>query len=367
MSAPTLERPFKDAGNLKWYVCWTEGRRSKRVSTRTADLDAAKVFLGQWLLMERAEAPDGAALTVADLWTVYDAKHVRIRVTAPKELEYCWKALEPHFGALTVSEVTQDVVDRYVTKRTTGRLGRPVKPQTCRKELSVLVACMNFAADHKQRLIAPALVPKLDLPDAGEPRDRWLRTEEMQRLLVAAGKMRRGSRLSRGERFLWLALETAARKSALLDLTWERVDFETGVIHLDVPGRKKTKKGRADVPISKALLPILQRAYAEREGELVLDNKGAVWATVQLIAIKAGFSAQVVAHSQKPKATGIGPHVLRHTAATHMARRGVPLWIIAKVLGNTLAMVEKVYAKHSPDDLREAVNSISSGQLEAAE
>jgi hypothetical protein len=50
-----------------------------------------------------------------------------------------------------------------------------------------------------------------------------------------------------------------------------------------------------------------------------------------------------------------------------MARRGVPLWTIAKVLANTLAMVERVYAKHAPDDLRDAVGMISGGALVAAE
>ena len=28
-----------------------------------------------------------------------------------------------------------------------------------------------------------------------------------------------------------------------------------------------------------------------------------------------------------------------------MARNGVPLWVIAKILGNTTAMIEKVYAE----------------------
>jgi integrase len=79
-----------------------------------------------------------------------------------------------------------------------------------------------------------------------------------------------------------------------------------------------------------------------------------VWRIVRDIATAAGVS-------------GVSPHVLRHTAATHMARRGVPLWTIAKVLANTLAMVERVYAKHSPDDLRVAVGMISGGALVAAE
>jgi integrase len=151
-----------------------------------------------------------------------------------------------------------------------------------------------------------------------------------------------------------LALETASRKTAICELTWDRVDFETNVIHYDVPGRKKTKKRRASVPISSSLRPALERMKNEQDpkpSDLVMieptDPIGLVWR----VAEHAGLE-------------DVSPHVLRHTAATHMARRGVPLWKIAKILGNSAGMVERVYAKHCPDDLREAVDSITGGAVE---
>lgn len=368
-SAPYLKRH----DNGIFYVHWTEGRVGKRISTGAKEMAAAKAFFGSWLLMERNDLASnqgerGGSLTVADVWSVYDKKHLSIGVVNRYTADLAWKLLEPEFGASKVSEVSQMSVDGYVQKRTSGRLGRPVKPQTAARELSFLIAALNFAADKKQAIVAPALINKVDLPAGGPPRDRWLKRDEIQRLLDAAGRMRRGARLSRGERFLWLALETAARQEAILELTWDRVDFETNTIHYDVPGRKQTKKRRAVVPISSALRPVLLRAFDEKTGDHVLDSEAAVWSSIQLIAIEAGFSDQAKPKtSHKPKATGISPHVLRHTAATHMARRGVPLWKIAKILGNTLAMVEKVYAKWAPDDLREAVDLISKGELETTE
>lgn len=352
MSIPELQK----ADNGVWYVHWTEQRRSKRVSTRTRDVAAAKAFLAQWLLMERA-APsraDGSALTVADLWALYSAKHVEVHAMAAETADYSWRNLEPYFGGLTLAGVTSDVVEGYVAKRAAGKIGRPSKTSTVRRELNALRACMNWCASPKRRIVAAADVPAFDLPPDGPPRDRWLRHDEVQRLLDAAAARRQGERLSRGERFLWLALETAARKEAIWQLTWDRVDFEVGTIDFNVPGRKITKKRRSVVPISPALRPILERAYREREGTHVLDNEAEVWRIVNSIAAAAGVP-------------GVSPHVLRHTAATHMARRGVPLWVIAKVLGNTIAMVERVYAKHAPDDLREAVGMISGGALVAAE
>lgn len=331
--------------NGTYYVHWTDGRRSKRVSTRTKDLAAAKVFLAQWLLMEKEQPAPGAVFTVADLWALYNGKHIERNVASPETADFSWKNLEPHFGKLTLAEVTQDVVEKYEEKRKSGKIGRKSVSSTVRRELIALRACFNWCAEPKRRIIDPKTLPVFDLPEDGEPRDRWLRLEEIQRLHKAAVELRRGDRLSRGERFLWLALETAARKEAILQLTWDRVDFETGVIHYDVPGRKQTKKRRAAPPISSGLRAVLERAYEERRGDLVMDNGAEVWRLIKNIADRA-------------KVADVSPHVLRHTAATHMARNGVPLYHIAGVLGNSLAMVEKVYAKHAPEALRAAVNNI---------
>lgn len=354
-SAPYLKRDPKGT----YYVHWTENRIGKRVSTRAKDLDQAKAFFAQWMLMEHSAPGDGKAITVADCWSRYYEKHVLKNVVEWKKVAYYWTQLQPVFGALAVSDLSQDHVDIYREKRE-----KSVKGSTVRNELGYLIAAINFCTIKPNRLVDPAVadgvVEALELPPAGEPRDRWLRPDEMAALHAAATEMRVGARLSRGERFLWIALETAARKEAILELTWDRVDFEMGTIEFNVPGRKRTKKRRANVPMSKALRTVLERAYRERLGELVMDHKAEVWATVQSIVMRAGLAPkQKVASGQKPKATGISPHVFRHTAATHMARRGVPLWVIANILGNTLAVVEKVYAKWQPGEMRAAVDKIS--------
>lgn len=356
MSIPTLAL----APNGFYYAFWSEGRRSKRKSMGTRSEADAKARFAQWLLIGGQSEGPVADITVAEMWAAYREGH---EVAAPKTLDAAWKNLEPHFGPLLAPEIDQKVVDRYEAARTSGRIGQPSKPVTIRRELTAMRACMNWCAHSRRRILDPAAIPDFDLPPDSEPRDRWLRSEEIDRLLAGAAKLRRGDRLARVEIFLWLALETAARAQAILELTWDRVDFETNVIHYNVPGRKTTKKRRSDVPISKALRAVLLRAYEERENNLVVMNGSSIWASVQWAAMHAGFGSQgPVKRGTKPKATGVSPHVLRHTAATHMARNGVPLWKIAKILGNSLAMVEKVYAKHAPDDLRDAVDGISNGR-----
>lgn len=363
---------YEKADNGVFYVHWSEGRRSKRESLGVREEDEARTRFAQWLLLDVGKktgvGAKAVSYTIAELWGVYMDKHVKPHLVGQVAVTGSWQNLEPHFAGLTVEDFTQDQVDAYAEKRRAGRIGRPSKDITIRRELSYLVAALNFCTTAAaKRLITKAQIESVRLPHPGLPRDRWLKMEEMQRLLKAAAEMRRGEKLSRGERFLWLGLETAARKEAIMDLTWDRVDFEANVIHYDVPGRRQTKKRRAAVPISANLRPVLQRAYAERENDLVMTNKAAIWATIQFIAMRAGFSDQKVASSDKPKATGISPHVLRHTAATHMAKRGVPLFIVSKILGNSLAVVERVYAKWVPDDPAGTVDMISGGALEPAE
>ena len=354
MRTPTLRR--HDNGII--FMHWTEQTapgqrgRSKRRTTGTADMDAAKRFLGKFLLLDQAEPATNGNLTVADCWTVYDAKHIQKHVAAPDTLAFSWKNLEPHFGLLMVSQVSQDTVDSYELKRARGQIGRPAKASTVRRELNALRGCFNWCAEPKRGILAKDMLPAFDLPPEGDPNDRWLRADEIERLFRAAVRVSRrmdgGGRMGRGERFLWLALETAGRSEALRQLTWDRVDFDTRTIDLNKPGRKKTKKRRAVVPISAALLPALQCMHRERVNNHVLDNEAPVWKLIERIARRA-------------EVPDVSPHVLRHTAATHMARRGVPLWLVAKVLGNSLQMTERVYAKHCPEDLRVAVDTISVG------
>lgn len=355
---------------------WSEERRSRRKSMGSKDRSVAEARFAQWLMLgghhahkdDAAEAAQKAGLTCDELWSTYDALHIRTAVVGKTTLANNWRNLQPVFGTLLPKDISQAVVDGFVTDRRIGKTGKPAKDATIRKELGALRACLNWAAHDKRKLVAKVDLPQFDLPAEGDPRDRWLKTHEIEAMMTAAREMReeRGeTKYSRGERFLWLALHTAARKQAIYELTWDRVDFEIGMIHYDVPGRKKTKKRRTSVAISAALMPVLRQAWKERENDLVMTNTGEMWATIQSIAIRAGLGVRgqpAGATKRKPKATGISPHTLRHTAATHMARRGVPLYTIAGVLGNTLAMVEAIYAKHCPAAQRDAVNMIPTGK-----
>jgi integrase len=307
-----------------FYIHWSEQRRSKRESTRQTEVAAASAYFDEWLTL--LDAPGrGQVLTCSDLW--------RRKYGESERHRYLWKHLAPVFGGLAPAAVTQEMVDRYVARRRAA-------PATIRLEIVSLVAAWNAAV--KARHLTAADVPTIDTPDDSPPRDRWLADDEIDRLLAAAHTP---GRLSRAERFCWIALDACARRTAIQELRWEQVDFESRLIHFNPPGRVQTSKRRASVPMSNRLYTVLQQAHEERVGPYVLDTPGEVYRAVVATARAAGLE-------------GVHPHVLRHTGATHMARRGVPLWIVAQLLGNSLAMVEAVYAKWQPDFGRAAVESI---------
>jgi integrase len=56
------------------------------------------------------------------------------------------------------------------------------------------------------------------------------------------------------------------------------------------------------------------------------------------------------------------PHTLRHSAATWLMQRGVPIWQAAGFLGMGAATLEPTYGHHHPDYLHGAAQAITAKQ-----
>ncbi|MGD0106062.1 MAG: tyrosine-type recombinase/integrase [Rhodopila sp.] len=134
----------------------------------------------------------------------------------------------------------------------------------------------------------------------------------------------------------------------MLELTWDRVNLEAGLIDLrHAPGGK----GRPVVPIATSLVPILAAARAAATCAHVIEHAGKPVASVQTGTRAAARRAGLPC---------VTPHVLRHTAATWMAMKGVPIAEIARLMGHGDSRItERVHAKHSPRYLRRAIDALS--------
>jgi integrase len=147
--------------------------------------------------------------------------------------------------------------------------------------------------------------------------------------------------------FIALALHTAARTGAILELTWERVDLAGGIVHL---GHGHGNKHRGIVPINAALRPYLETAHAAATSRYVIEHGGG-----RVDNIKTGFRAA----ARRAGVSGVSPHSLRHTAVSWLVMAGVPLPMVARYAAMSLAMVETRYGHHSPDWLKQAADALS--------
>jgi integrase len=147
--------------------------------------------------------------------------------------------------------------------------------------------------------------------------------------------------------FVVLAYRTAGRTAAILELTWGRVDLDRRLIRLDRGGGRQ--KGRATVPISDDLVPLLADASRGALTDHVIDFGGR-----PIASVKRAFAAAV----QRAGLDDVSPHVVRHSAAVHMAEAGVPIEEIADYLGHSdIRITKRVYARFSPGHLRRAAEA----------
>lgn len=305
----------------RWYAVWTEQGRTRRVALRTADRGAAERALAD---LNAAPAGD----TVGAIFAAYLAD-LRDRDKSPARAADAWKQLAPTFAGLRPDQVTRDLCRLYARRRT--RAGR--KPGTIAKELGFIRAALRW-----QDRNTPAVV---EMPPRPAPRDRWLTRDEYRRLRLAA-KAEPHLYL-----FVVLGLATAARKQALLDLTWDRIDFGRGLIRLRTDG---AGKGRATVPMTRHARRALRAMRPLATSPWVIEYGGK-----KVGSVKRAFAAACA----RAGVEDVTPHVLRHTAAVWMAEAGVPMAEIAQYLGHADDRItQRVYARFSPDYLRRAAAAL---------
>jgi integrase len=248
-------------------------------------------------------------------------------------------------GHKAVIGLSSDDIEDYREQR--QRKG--IQTGTVRRELGAFVAALNWATKQKKLGLTKHDLPDVELGAASPPRRVYLTKPEEQDFWDRALADTTGAgELSRVARYVALALGAAQRSQANLELTWDRVDFERGLIDFNPPGRPITIKRRAVVPIADRLLPVLERARRESlaRGEpasALVCGPGAIrkaWTT--------WLSRTPYGH--------IHPHDLRRTWASLAVQAGRPVYEVAKVLGDTVEMVENVYGVFAPGHLRDTMN-----------
>ena len=333
----------KRAGS--WYVVWREGNEAKRLSTGTDDSRKAQQYLANFLEGMANPSPP-TVLTVGKVLDGYlEDRKWKIRSYATQV--YACNALRRHLGLAEVGILTSKSLEVYAQKRFQEGVMRTVQGQQVRKDLSAgtiarevqtLRAAMKWA--HGARWIEGTIPLKMPVK-APPSRVRWLTKEEASALRGACTRFHL-------ELCVMIALTTAARVGAILELTWDRVHMDRGIIDF---GKGHGNKNRAIVPIGENLRTMLEQASELRRSTHVVE-----WEGKPIASIKTAYNGAV---DRAKLDSSVNIHTLRHTAATWMVQAGIPLAQVARMMGDSEKMVEKVYGHHAPGYLKNAVGALS--------
>jgi len=147
---------------------------------------------------------------------------------------------------------------------------------------------------------------------------------------------------------------TGCRVTELVTLDLHDIDFETNTAIVTGKGNRQRL-----VPIGSFASASIDRWLPDRldirkpghdPGSLFLTVRGnrlsrqTVWRIVE----EAGSSVGI-------DSARLSPHVLRHSAATHMVEGGADLRTVQEILGHATLTSTQIYTKISPEHLREVV------------
>ncbi|MCB1247410.1 MAG: tyrosine recombinase XerD [Acidimicrobiia bacterium] len=191
----------------------------------------------------------------------------------------------------------------------------------------------------------------IDAPTRTRSLPKALTVDQVLTLLEAPDGTASGVRDRAVLEFLYA---TGCRVSEVTAVDLHDVDIETRTALLTGKGSKQRMVpiGSYAVSAIESWLPVRMRVRVSGhdDGALFLSSRGnrlsrqAVWRIVRVHGRAAGI----------PDAD-LSPHVLRHSAATHMVEGGADLRTVQELLGHASLSTTQVYTKVSPEHLAETV------------
>ncbi|MCD7864330.1 MAG: site-specific integrase [Lachnospiraceae bacterium] len=245
---------------------------------------------------------------------------------------------------------------------------------------AILVDMLNRAmeSDLLQKNVAISVNTKIDCKETNE---KNVLTENEKELLYQVSK---GGRLYP---FFVIALNTGMRMGEILGLTWDCVDFEAGMIHIEktlcyLPNNgnaiyefhpPKSRAGKRNIPMSKLVKEVLQEQkawhedvktrYSPQKGfeDLVFTSK--TNRPLNAANIKDSINylvAKINVQNPTQEFKHLTPHCLRHTFATDCIAKGMRPKTLQKLLGhNSLQMTMDLYCHVLDETLKEEMAIIT--------
>jgi len=313
------------------YVHWYDeklGRLCKESLGTKDDAEAKSAFI-RFLTAgpKNARLVGPAGVTVHQVLDWYDTQHVEPNVVDKGRQRDAMAHLRAFFVD-TIGGVTVEASRAYAAARRAGRTGRVGSDSTIRRELNVLVAAANHA--HWLDRITATELPRVDMPaEMKGGAVKWLTKEQLRLALDSSEGLLRD--------FVLITYYLGARRNSVEFLPKAQVDLRHG--RIDLRDGVETNKRRPIMPIFPEIRPTVERLM-DGPGDCLIGRR---------------MYKPFVAHMAD---IGIEawPHMLRHSRATHMLMDGEDIYKVAKLLGDSVKTIERVYGHFAPGYLRTASN-----------
>jgi integrase len=354
---PRLElKKYKDR-LPKWVI--RDGQQTLGTGCDECDSEGAERKLGEYIVKKHdpAKALDRNnpnQTKIADVLSL-EMQHIAkadIPVSRKKQLINICQNMGNWFGDRVVGDLNGELQERYAIER--------VYQTAAWCDLKILAAAINRFLKKKVGGVQTRFSPVL--PDAPEPRERWLTRDEAAQLIRTAWRLKRetvvrGRRFSlytsrHIARFILVGLYTGSRASdisgAAIIPTIGRgyADLDRGIFRRRPDNKKETSKRQPKIPIPPRLLAHMRRwqrlgiskhSVIEYNGRPIHRlRKG--WDTV---VEKSGLATD----DRKMK---VVRHTLRHTAISWYLANGVDIETVSMYCGVSPATIRKVYRHAMP-------------------
>ena len=388
------QRP-KNGRAGSWYARWVDPDTKKQVQTRIAEADdlqdadgvevltfaQAQVAASRWFAGHTRQAVEAAGgemplqgpITVRDAMRDYLAAAQRrgmkgLLITTQSTNAHILPAL----GEVQVAKLTRRRIEVWhetlaeSPRKTTGRVpevgappaapltdeARRKRKVTANRVLTILRAALNHALAQRKVEGPPVWREVKPFKGVEVARARFLSLEEQRRLVQACEPDFRT--------LVEAALFTGARYGELMRLRVQDFNARTGTVFIETSksGFSRhiwlTEEARAWFAAHTAgraghdRLLTRSRAHRTKRKGLIEEQAWAPYDQIYLMAescARAGLAAVTF-------------HELRHTYASLLVNRGVPLAYVAAQLGHRdTAMVQKYYGHLCPDAIAESIRS----------
>ena len=305
-----------------------------------------------------------ADLSVSDLCNLYVAEGcvTKRASTIDRDRGRIERHIKPLLGRKHCRSITRTDVERMMqsiangktaTDIRTGPRGRAIVTGgkgTASKAVTLLGAIITFAVNRGLRPDNPAHGIQTFKPTKFE---RFLSPAELGRLGEALSEAESEGVNQSAVNAIRLLIMTGCRKSEILTLRWQDVDFERSCLRLP-----ESKTGAKIVPVGAAVLKLLEGLPRFDGNDYVLPGSKEGGHFVGLAKVWRRIR-------ERARLSDVRLHDLRHSFASVGATGGDSLYMIGKLLGHRQSGTTARYAHLADDPLKDAADRIS-GTIAAA-